>query len=213
VAPWKTVTSAAQCAAAFRHIGAPCVIKAIVDDLVHKSDEGAVVVGVSGAEQARSTFRVMERRFGTRFRGALVQAQLRPGLELLVGAVRDPQFGPLVVVAAGGVDTEILDDRAVLIAPVTIAGATRAIERLRIAPLLHGYRNRPAKPVHKIAELVERVGRLVAVVPEIVELDLNPVIVDSVGCVAVDARVAVRPVAHPAAPLRGLRSRPVAELP
>ena len=206
VAPWKTVTSAGECAAAYRQIGGQVVIKAIVDDLVHKTDEGAVITGIDSAEQARATFRTVERRFGTRFRGALVQKQARPGVELLVGAVRDPQFGPLVVVAAGGVDAEILDDRAVLIAPVTIASATRAIERLRIAPLLHGYRNRPPIPVDKIAELVAGIGRLVALVPEIDQLDLNPVIVDSSGCVAVDARIAVTGVSHPATPLRGLRS-------
>ena len=205
VAPWRIAMSPGESAAAFRQLGGECVIKAIVDDLVHKSDEGAVVVGIESPEQARSTHRALARRFGSRFRGAIVQSRARPGVELLVGAIRDPQFGPLVVVAAGGVNAEVLDDRAVLIAPVTIAGATRAIERLRIAPLLHGYRNRPPVPVPKIAELVARIGRLVAVVPEIDQLDLNPVIVDSFGCVAVDARVAVKHVSSPATPLRGLR--------
>jgi acyl-CoA synthetase (NDP forming) len=206
VAPFRTVTSAGQCAAAFRQIGGSCVIKAVVDGVVHKSDEGAVVVGIDSAEQSRITYRAMARRFGERFRGALVQARVRPAVELLIGAVRDPQFGPLVVVAAGGVDAEILDDRAVMIAPVNLGAATRAIEGLRMAPLLHGYRNRPPKPVPKIAELVARIGRLVATVPEIDQIDLNPVIVDSAGCVAVDAMVAVAAVAHPAVPLRGLRS-------
>jgi acetyltransferase len=82
-----------------------------------------------------------------------------------------------------------------------------------MAPLLHGYRNRPPKPVHKIAELVARIGRLVATVPEIDQLDLIPVIVDSAGCVAVDARVAVAPVTHLAVPLRGLRSGPTPSSP
>ena len=144
-------------------------------------------------------------RFGSRLRGALVQAQAAPGLELLVGVARHPGFGPVVLVGAGGTEAELRNDLAVLVAPVSTAAATRAINRLRLAPLLHGYRGRPVLPVDRVADLVHRVSLLAIAVPELDQLDLNPVIVDPAGCVVVDARVAVVDDVTPVKPLRGMR--------
>ena len=115
----------------------------------------------------------------------------RPGIELLVGATRDPALGPFVVVAAGGVDAELRADRAVLVAPIGPVEARAAIERLRLAPLLQGSRGRPAVSVDAVVELVTRIGSLAATVPEIEQLDFNPVVAGPSGCVAVDAGVAL----------------------
>ena len=204
VARWQSATSADECAHAATTIGLRCVVKVIADNVVHKSEVGGVIIGVTSAGDAADAYRRLAERFGHRFRGALVQAQVESGVEVLVSAVRDPQFGPFVMVAAGGTEAEILDDRAILVAPVTMSNAIRAIEQLRIAPLFHGYRGRASLPVDRLAELVHRVGTLAATVPEMVRIDLNPVIVHPAGCVAVDVSASVNIAGSAATPLRGL---------
>ena len=130
------------------------------------------------------------------------------GLELLVGAIRDPAFGPLVVVGAGGAEAELRDDTVVLVAPVAASAARRAVESLRLAPLFHGFQGRPELSVGSVVELVQRVAMLVAAVPEIQQLDINPVLVTPDACVAVEARVGVAAPRTAVAPARGLRGRP-----
>jgi acyl-CoA synthetase (NDP forming)/RimJ/RimL family protein N-acetyltransferase len=205
VAPWRHVTSAEECAWACETIGAPCVVKADVADLVYKSDEGAVLLGVDTVDDARRAFGELQARFRGRLHGALVQAQIPAGVELLIGALRHERFGPFVIVGAGGTDAELRDDRTLLVAPVSITDAALAVEGLHIAPLLHGFRGRPELPIDQVVELVHRVGLLAASVPEIQQLDINPVIVGSQGCVAVDASVVVAEPPAPATPVRGLR--------
>ena len=207
VAPWQYVRSPASCAEAATRVGTPCVVKGDVERLLHKSDEGAVVLDIADAEAASEAYRALVDRFGNRLRGALVQAQAAPGLELLVGVARHPGFGPVVLVGAGGTEAELRNDLAVLVAPVSTAAATRAINGLRLAPLLHGYRGRARLPADRVADLVHRVSLLAIAVPELDQLDLNPVIVDPAGCVVVDARVAVVDDVAPVKPLRGMRGR------
>jgi acyl-CoA synthetase (NDP forming)/RimJ/RimL family protein N-acetyltransferase len=136
--------------------------------------------------------------------GVVIDDRIGAGVELLVGAARDPASGPFVVVAAGGVDAELRADRAVLVAPVGPVEARAAVERLRLAPLLHGPRGHPDS-VDAVVELVTRIGSLAATVAEIAQLDLNPVIVGPGGCVARDARVAVSSPPSPIRPTRALR--------
>ena len=195
----------ASCTGGGDAVGTPCVVKGDVERLLHKSDEGAVMLDIVDAEAASEAYRALVDRFGSRLRGAIVQAQAAPGLEILVGVVRHPGFGPVVLVGAGGTEAELRNDLAVLIAPVSTAAATRAINRLRLAPLLHGYRGRPPLPVDQLADLVHRVSLLAIAVPELDQLDLNPVIVDPAGCIVVDARVAVVDDVTPVKPLRGMR--------
>jgi acetate---CoA ligase (ADP-forming) len=137
--------------------------------------------------------------------GVEIADRAGPGIELLVGATRDPALGPFVVVAAGGVDAELRADRAVLVAPIGPVEARAAIERLRLAPLLHGSRGRPAVSVDAVVELVLRIGSLAATVSEIEQLDLNPVVAGPSGCVAVEARVALSAPPSPIRPTRALR--------
>ncbi len=129
-------------------------------------------------------------------------------VEVLVGAVRDPAFGPLIVVGAGGADAELRDDRSVLVAPTSRTAARSAIESLRLAPRLHGAGGRPVLAVDALVDLVHRVGVLAATTPEIDQLDLDPVLVSTTGCLAVDASVAICAPTSPISPVRGLRLRP-----
>lgn len=129
-----------------------------------------------------------------------------PGrVELLVGAVQEPTFGPLLVLGMGGVWSEVLDDRAFRILPVTGADAAAMVADLRCAPLLHGYRGAPPCDEAALEGLLLRVGRLVEDMPEIVEMDLNPVRVSEDGAVAVDVKVRVeRTTPGPSPVLRAL---------
>ena len=213
VAPWQYVRSALACADAATRIGAPCVVKGDVERVLHKLDEGAVVLGIANADAAAAAYGDLVRRFGDRLRGAIVQAQVMPGLELLVGVARHPGFGPVVLVGAGGTEAELRNDLAVLVAPVSTTAATRAINRLRLAPLLHGYRGRDPLPVDRVADVVHRVSLMAVAIPELEQLDLNPVIVDTAGCVVVDARASLIDDVAPVLPLRGMRGhvgRPLA---
>ena len=203
IAPWAVGRSGRECVQHAQRLGFPCVLKADVVGVVHKSDESAVVLGVASAAMVRRVVSGFRHRFGDRLRQVVVQQQAEPGVEMLIGAVRDPAVGPMVVVAAGGTEAELLGDRSVLLAPLTAARARWALERLRTFPRLRGFRGRPAVPVDPLVDIIGRIGLLMATVPEIVELDLNPVIAASHGCVAVDARVAVAP--HVVYPMRAMR--------
>ena len=186
------------------------MIKADVAGALHKSDVGAVRLGVDEPDSAAEIYREFEHRFGDELCAVcVVQTQQAATLELLVGAIRDPAFGPLVVVGAGGVEAELRDDRVVLVAPVSRTAARRAVESLRLAPLFHGFRGRPELPVDAVVEFVHRIGLLAATIPEIQQLDLNPVLVGTDGCVAVDALIGVAAPASPVLPIRGLRGHPV----
>ena len=163
--------------------------------VVHKSDAGAVALGLTSAAAVLRTVVGFRERFGDRLRHVLVQRQAATGVELLIGGVRDPAIGPLVVIAAGGIDAEVLRDRCVVLAPLTEQQARQAIARLRMFPLLNGFRDRPVVPIEPIVDVVQRIGLLMATVPEITELDLNPVIASPEACLVVDARIAVAPPA------------------
>ena len=179
------------CADAAYGTGYLCGVEADIADLVHASDSGAVRPGARDALAGVNTSRQFRRQFGDHLRGVLVQAEEMPTIELRVGAIRDPAFGPLVLVGAGGVEAELRDDRVVLVAPVATSAARRAIESLRLAPLFHGFHGPPELPVDRVVELIQRTAMLAAAVPEIQQLDINPVLVGPQACVVVDASIGV----------------------
>ncbi len=213
IVTWVYVRSPDECARGADGIGFPCVVKADVVEVLYKSDAGAVRLGIGDPTAAAETYRDFERRFGDGLRGVVVQAQQVAALELLVGVTRDPAFGPLVVVGAGGVEAELRDDRVVLIAPVSRSAARRAVESLRLAPLFHGFRGRAELPVDPVVDLIHRIGMLAATVTEIQRLDLNPVLVTQEGCAAADARIGVAAALSTVGPVRGLRGHPVGSPP
>jgi acyl-CoA synthetase (NDP forming) len=130
---------------------------------------------------------------------------LDDGVEVLIGTVSEPVFGPLVVFGLGGVATEVLGDHAARLTPLTDADASALIRSVRAAPLLLGHRGRPAVDTEALAGILLRVSQLADDLPEVAELDLNPVIAQPGGACAVDARIRVTP-AQPKDPfLRRLR--------
>ena len=180
----NAVTLAAQA-------GYPVALKAEVPGLTHKTDAGAVLLDLRTEAGVRSGYRRLADRFGARLAGVVVQPMITGGTEVMIGVKDDQMFGPLVVFGLGGVATEVLADHAARLAPLTEADADTLINSIRSAPLLHGHRGAPAADLAALRDVLLRVSRLTDDLPEITELDLNPVIARPDSAIAVDARIRV----------------------
>jgi acyl-CoA synthetase (NDP forming)/GNAT superfamily N-acetyltransferase len=178
---------------AFRTAAGPVVLKADVPGLLHKTDAGAVELDLRTEAEVRAAYRGLTERFGARQRRVLVQPMIAGGTEVIVGVTDDHMFGPLVVFGLGGVTTEVLADHAARLTPLTDIDADQLIGSIRSAPLLRGYRGQPAADLGALRGLLLRVSRLADDLPEVTELDLNPVIARPDGAFVVDARIKVTP--------------------
>ena len=202
----RLVSSAHAAGHAAAELGGPVAVKAVATGLVHKSDAGAVVLGLTGPTAVMHAARTMARRLkeaGTLVEGFHVQRMAPEGTELIVGAVGDPAFGPLVACGAGGVAVELLGDVQVRLAPLGMREADGMLRDLRTFPLLDGFRGRVPADIDSVRDLVLRVGALAATHPAVAELDLNPVIATADGALVVDARVRLE-APGPAAPFPSL---------
>lgn len=170
-------------------MGGPVALKAYWPELVHKSDVDAIRLGLTGPDQVRAAYRELRDRFGERLAGVVVQAMAEPGVEVLVGTVQDPVFGPLIAFGSGGVDTDLVADRVVRLTPLTDRDAEELTDSARVSALLRAHRGRPAVDRAALLDLLTRVSRLADDLPELVELDLNPVMVRPDGAVAADVRI------------------------
>jgi len=178
--------------------GATVVLKIMSRDIVHKSDVGGVVLNLTSADAVRSaTADILERakalRPEARISGVIVQAMvLRPkARELILGLADDPTFGTVIVFGRGGTAVEIINDRALALPPLDLQLAHDLIERTRVSRLLRGYRDVPAVKEDSVAMVLVKLAQMAADIPEIRELDINPLLADENGVLAVDARVAV----------------------
>ena len=171
-------------------VGWPVVLKTAMPELTHKSDVGGVILNLRDGEAIRNAYADMAVRLGPE---AVVARLVPPGVELALGVVRDPQFGPLVMAAAGGVLVEALVDRRFAIPPIDHQRAAGLLDRLAIRSLLHGVRGAPAADVAAIADAMVRLSELALDLGEVIDaLDVNPLISGPDGCVAVDALVVPR---------------------
>jgi succinyl-CoA synthetase beta subunit len=178
----ETVTAAAEA------IGYPVVLKTA--GAQHKSDVGGVALDLTDTEQLAAAYAAMTRSLGP---VVTVQPMVADGVEVSVGFVRDDAFGPLLVVAAGGTLVELLADRVVALPPVSHAGALALLGRLRIRPLLDGWRGAPAVDVASLAEVIVGFSQMAVECGEVVDaVEANPVIASVHGVVAVDALVQIR---------------------
>lgn len=189
----QTPEEAAQIAT---EIGYPVVMKISSPDILHKSDMGGVKVGIADSTSARDAFELIEYRArkyspDARVWGVLVQEMVRKGREMLVGVNRDPQFGPLVAVGMGGIYVEVLRDVALRLAPISKQDIQEQIRSIRTFPLLEGVRGESPADIASIEEVVLRVSQLVTDFPEIVEMDINPLVVhnEGEGSIVLDARI------------------------
>jgi acyl-CoA synthetase (NDP forming)/GNAT superfamily N-acetyltransferase len=199
------VTSADDAVRAAACIGGPVVLKADIYGVVHKSDVGAVQLGLRSEDDIRRAYRLLTGNFGSRLCRVLIQPMIIGGTEVIIGVAQEPVFGPLIIFGLGGVATDVLADRVARLAPLTDTDADELIRSIRSAPLLLGHRGTPPADLAALRQMLLRISRLADDLPELAELDLNPVITRPDGVFAVDARIRLIP-AQPADPfLRKLR--------
>jgi len=183
----REVHSAEELAVAADQLRPPYVLKAL--GLLHKSDSGGVVVGIDSGDWLSDAHARLVSKLDPPSFSVEEMADLRGGVELIVGARWDPRFGPTVLVGMGGTATEVLHDVQVALAPVDEDEAARMLGRLRTAPLLGEHRGRPAVDVAAAARAVARLSEYAAAHPEIAELEVNPLLITPSGATALDARI------------------------
>jgi acyl-CoA synthetase (NDP forming) len=198
------VTSADDAVRAAAGLGGPVVLKADVPGLVHKTDAGAVQLDLRTEADIRHAYGQLTGKFGPHAR-VLIQPMITGGTEVIIGVAQEPIFGPLVVFGLGGVATDVLADRAARLAPLTDTDADELIRSIRSAPLLLGYRGAQPADLPALRQTLLHVSRLADDIPEIAELDLNPVIARPDGVAAVDVRIRLKPTQPQDPFLRKLR--------
>jgi len=171
----------------------PYVLKIVSPDIIHKSDVGGVRLNVGAEELGREVeelVRTVERRApDAELTGILVMEMAEEGVETLVGLTRDPQFGPVVAFGLGGIFVEVYRDVSFRLAPVSVDEAREMIREVKAYKILSGYRGRPPSDVEAIADVIVKVSILGDRYPEIMEMDINPLIAYPKGVLAVDVRV------------------------
>jgi acetate---CoA ligase (ADP-forming) len=197
VAEVLTVDEAVRAASS---IGYPVVLKVASPDLAHKTDVGGVALGIEDAGDLRAAWERMQRSLAThaptaRIAGFTVEQQVPGQKEVLIGVQRDPNFGPIIAFGLGGIYVEVLRDVTFRLAPVRTLAARHMVESVKAFPLLRGIRGEPPGDLDALQEAIERVSQLAVDLPEVLELDINPLIVRNAGegVVAVDARVVLAP--------------------
>lgn len=191
------VTSADEAVKCASAIAGPVVLKVVSPDILHKSDAGGVKLNLTGEAAVRKAYDEIlanAKRYNpnARIKGMLVSQQAKPGTEVIIGAKRDPQFGPVVMFGLGGIFVELFKDVVFRIAPITKAEALDMIKSINGYKLLTGYRGQTAVDVDALAEAIVKVGKLMLECPEVAEVDLNPLIVYEKGLLGLDARIILR---------------------
>lgn len=202
----RIVTTAAEAGAAADELGSRVALKVIAPGVIHKTESNGVRLNLCGAAQVSDAAREMTAGLAKNDNaptGFLVQRMADPGIEMLVGVVHDPQFGPVVACGAGGVQVELLRDVSVRLTPLSREDATEMIRGLKTFPLLNGFRGGPVCDVAALEEGLLRTSWMVEDNPQIAELDCNPFVVNEHGAVILDARVRVSAVEP--RPLLGVR--------
>jgi acetyltransferase len=203
-----------------KSLGFPVVLKIQSPDITHKSDVGGVELNIKNEEMLREAF---ERMMGSvkksmpnaRIDGVTVQPMVNhsDGVELILGTKKDPIFGTVLMVGSGGVTAELFSDRVINFPPLNERLSLRMLKSLKIWPILQGYRGKPGVNIDKLIEILIRLSYLVADYPEIQELDVNPLLVDSTGAIALDARIIldINVIKQPVKPYSHLAMRPYPE--
>jgi acyl-CoA synthetase (NDP forming) len=177
-------------------IGYPVVLKIVSPDIIHKSDAGGVILNLKTSTEVNIAYKkIIENakkyKADAKIIGVLIQEMAPQSTEVIVGAIKDPQFGQTVMFGLGGIFVELLKDVNFRVAPINTEDAKEMITQLKAFPLLNGYRNTPPADIDALAEILCRVSRLIMENPEIKELDLNPVMAYPKGAKTVDARIII----------------------
>ena len=211
----RVATSPDSAAGIAAELGFPVALKIFSPDLSHKSDVGGVALNLQSAAAVRQAAQAMQARVRdmrpqARLDGFTVQPMVqRPGAhELIIGATTDPTFGPVVLFGEGGISVEVIGDRAVALPPLNLVLARELISRTRISRLLAAHREQPATDIDAICRVLMQIAQLIADIPEVAELDLNPLLADAQGVIALDARIRVAPASRAGSARLAIRPYP-----
>jgi acetyltransferase len=200
VSPWAVARSAAEASARAADLRFPVALKVMSESFVHKSDVGGVLLNLGSAKEVEEGYERLAGLLRATVPNAaeqpvLIQTMVARGLEIFVGGKQDPTFGPVVLVGLGGVYVEVLEDVALRVAPVTSREASGMLDEIRGRRLLEGVRGEPPADRERLVGVIQRISHLLYDLPEIQELDVNPLKVLSAGngCVAVDCRIVLSP--------------------
>ncbi len=186
----EAASSEPEALAAARQLGFPVTLKTAKDGLLHKSDQGGVILGIGDEDQLRHMYQFLSRRLGD---DVLVAPMVAAGVDLFLGIKRDPQFGPIVILGFGGILAETINDVQFALPPFDAAHARRCIDRMTLRPLLDGVRGGPAVNIDDFCETAARFSVLANALRDVLsEVDVNPLIVNDEGAIAVDALVVGR---------------------
>jgi acyl-CoA synthetase (NDP forming) len=194
VTKFKVANTAEEAMKFSEEIGYPTVLKIISSDVLHKFDVGGVILNINSREDARKAYNkivenVKKHKPDAKINGILVQEMAPDSTEVIVGSIKDPQFGPTLMFGLGGTFVEIMKDVSFRIAPINKEDARQMISEVKAYPILRGYRGQPPLDIDTIAKILLNTSRLVMDHQEIKELDLNPVMVYEKGAKTVDARI------------------------
>ena len=194
VTKFKVALNVNEAAKYANEIGYPVVLKIVSPDIIHKSDAGGVIINLKTPAEVKDAYnKILENvkkcKLDAKIVGVLVQEMAPQSTEVIVGAIKDPQFGQTLMFGLGGIFVEVLKDVNFRIAPLTTDDAKEMITQLKAYPLLQGYRNTPPADIDALVAILCSTSRLVMDNPEIKELDLNPVMAYQKGAKTVDARI------------------------
>jgi acyl-CoA synthetase (NDP forming) len=194
VTTFKLAKNEKEAAKFAEQIGFPVVLKIVSPEIIHKSDAGGVIINLKNASEVQDAYRkILENakkyNAAARIDGVLVQEMAPQSTEVIVGAIKDPQFGQTLMFGLGGIFVELLKDVTFRIAPITQQDAEEMITEVKAYPLLKGYRNTPPTDINAIVKVLLNTSKLIMDYPEIKELDLNPVLAYEKGAKTVDARI------------------------
>ena len=194
VTRFRLAKSEAEAVKFAEEMGYPVVLKIVSPDIIHKSDVGGVTLNLKNAKEVRKAYKqimenVKKHKKDAEIVGVLVQEMAPPSTEVIVGAIKDPQFGHALMFGLGGVFVEVLKDVTFRIVPISEEEAREMISEVKAYPILRGYRGMPPADIEAIVQILLKTSRLVSEHPEIKELDLNPIMVYEKGAKTVDARI------------------------
>jgi len=182
---------------ALKAVTPPLVLKVVSQDIIHKRDVGGVITGIDDREELSKALREMketlaEKAPAARLEGFLLEEMIPTGIELIIGGVRDPQFGPAVMFGTGGFAVELVKDVSFRLAPLSRAEVFAMMQEVKSYPLLTGFRGSKPVDLEKLASTVMKLSEILLELEAIKELEINPLLVCDVGAVAVDARVVLQ---------------------
>ena len=190
----RLATSRAEAIALALDIGFPVVLKIVSQDIVHKSDIGGVKLGLGNAAAVGKAYdEIMgvtkAKQPSSKIDGASVQNMAKPGVEVIIGMSKDPQFGPVLMFGIGGILVELLKDVSFRVVPITQRDARDMIKEIKSFPLLEGYRGSEPANIKALEDILLKISAFVAKTPEIKEMDINPIFARWDNAIAVDARI------------------------